>query len=356
MEAVLERKPEKVQNQNTLSSVKSILPPELFQRSTAKGLLYFFQDLVLFVGVITLLWNVQSWYWIALLWWASGIVISGLFIIGHDAAHGSLFKSEKLNWWVGQIAMLPSLHAFNQWAYGHNRIHHGHTIKWQGDFVWHPTTPAEYRKKSIFGKLLHKFYWSILGTGFYYMIEVWLKGMILYTAPIAKANRDKLIIISFALGSIAAVAYFGGQTDAGFSASQAAWMVTKILLVPFIIWNYAIGFTVYIHHIGEDIAWKESKEWTPFHGQMVGTVNFHINPIMNLVMHNIYIHLPHHVHMKIPFYHLPKALEEIKKHYGEFVVENWNIFAYYMKASKKCKLFDPEKGEWLTYKEASVAE
>lgn len=336
----------------TLGSVREILSDKSFENPTYLGILYFLRDLAIFSGVMVLLWNTETWYYLPILWFCSGLLIASLFIVGHDAAHGALFKSERLSYWIGQICMLPSLHAYNQWAYGHNRIHHGHTIKLKGDFVWHPVSPEEYKKFGIFRKAFHRLAWSSLGGGIYYLVEVWLKGMVIFTAPMKEALRDKLLMLAFAFGSAGAVFYFGGKTGTGFDSQLGAWFFVKVWLIPFLAWNYFMGITVYVHHIRPEVPWKGSEEWTPFYGQMRGTVNYHIPVWMNFFLHNIYIHSPHHVHMKIPFYRLPLALKEIKEHYAPYVVERKSLLKDYLEATSKCKLMDMATGRWMTYEEA----
>lgn len=341
-----------IQKRETLQSVREILPKSVFENPAWKGLFYFFRETAIFSVISYFLWNAESWYTIIPLWALSGLFICALFVIGHDAAHGALFKNEKLAWWVGQISFIPSLHAYNQWGYGHNRVHHGHTIKINADFVWHPLTPAQYAKLNIFQKAFHRVAWSKYGAGVYYLYEIWLKGMILYSAPIKEARRDQMFINTFMVSMITAVIYYGGLTPEGFDFARGLWMFVKFLFVPFIVWNYAMGFTVYIHHIHKSIPWKQDKEWSPFYGQMNGTINYHINPIINMFLHNIYIHSPHHVHMKIPCYKLPEALNHMKKAFGKHVIERNNILEDYFDSTDKCKLFDRKTGEWMTYKEA----
>jgi omega-6 fatty acid desaturase (delta-12 desaturase) len=351
----------------TWKSIKDAISPAAYENSTYRGLLYFFRDLALFGACMTALVMTDAWYFVAPLWVLSGLLISALFTIGHDAAHGALFASKRLSYWVGFISTIPSLHAYSQWAYGHNRVHHGHTIKLGADFVWHPVSPGEYEKKSWPGKLAHRLYWSPLGAGPYYLAEIWFKGMILYTAPNAEARRDQRIVfglfvaISAALigGGGYASAVAGAESLAAFTAAPGAfdwsaglWMWTKVFLVPFLIWNYIMGFTVYVHHINEEIPWKARGDWSPAYGQLFGTVNYHIPRVFNFFLHDIFIHMPHHVQVRIPFYHLKRALADIKEVYGEYVIERETVFADYLRATKKCKLFDAETGRWYTYREA----
>ena len=337
----------------TLQTVKGILSQDVFKNPTWKGITYFIRDSILFSAIFYTLWNTNTWYYVLPLWIVAGFIISGLFIIGHDAAHGALFKNSRLGWWIGQISMLPSLHAYSQWEYGHNRVHHGHTIKWGADYVWHPKTPEEYKNMSGMAKMMHKLYWSPVGGGIYYLIEIWLKGMIFFTAPSPGAARDKNIIIVFGLALNAAIIWFGGQTPEGFNAAQAGWMWFKVFFMPFLLWNYCIGVTVYVHHISDRIDWKKDKAWSPFHGQVLGTANYHIPFITNIFFHHIFVHMPHHVHMKIPFYNLEMALAEIKKVYGEYVIERKSIVSDYLHATNRCKLYDISANKWLKYSDVA---
>ena len=90
------------------------------------------------------------------LWLLTGLSISALFVLGHDAAHGALFRSKRLSYLLGQLAMLPGLHLYAAWVFGHNRIHHGHTVRQDMDYVWHPLLPEEYEALSLPGRIGHR--------------------------------------------------------------------------------------------------------------------------------------------------------------------------------------------------------
>ncbi len=339
----------------TWKSIKDSIPATAYENPTLPGLLYFFRDVIVFSGILVLLYFAERWYFIIPLWFLAALSISSLFIIGHDAAHGALFPSKRLSWWIGQMAMLPSLHAYHQWCYGHNRVHHGHTVKLGADFVWHPASPDEFRQMNLIQRMLHRLYWSPFGAGPYYLIQIWLRGMVLYTAPQKGALRDKLFVTFFALGVSAGLFALGGFGQGSFDSMAGLWLWTKMFLVPFILWNYVIGFAVYVHHINDQIPWKDRKDWSPAYGQLFGTVNYHIPAAFNFFFHNIFIHMPHHVQVRIPFYNLKHALEGIKSVYGDYVIERKSLFRDYFRATMKCKLFDPEKGHWLSYREGRQA-
>jgi len=340
-----------VEVERSLAGVISRFPRECYDNPTWKGLAYVARDAAVYLGVVAALIAVDHPLLLVPLWVLAGLSISALFILGHDAAHGSLFKSKRLAYVVGQACMLPSLHLYEMWCYGHNRVHHGHTTREVMDYVWHPTTPAEYAQLSRAQKLAHRLKWSCLGGGIYYLWDIWWKRMILFTPPdkiVPEVRRDRWVV-----GSFFALATLGltlGGGIAGGSLTAGLWMWFKVLAVPFLVWNYSIGIAVYVHHIAQDITWHTRREWTKFAGQMEGTTILHIPAWLNFFYHNIFLHVAHHVDMRIPFYGLPAATEALRKHYGSVVRERVYRARDYFETTRRCKLFDFERGVWSDYR------
>ena len=107
-------------------------------------------------------------------------IVSGqLFMIGHDAAHGSFSTSRKNNVVMGRLALLPSLHVFSLWRDHHN-VHHKYTNLKSHDFVWTPLSVAEYRCLPWHRRLLHRIFHNRFGTGLglHYAIEIWIPRML----------------------------------------------------------------------------------------------------------------------------------------------------------------------------------
>ena len=336
-------------NKETLSAVRNSFSRQIFYSPLWKGLFYFSRDLALFLFFSYLILITDNWYLLPLLWILHGLSILALFQLGHDIAHGALFKNKILSWWLGQIALFPSLHPYQQWVYGHNGIHHGNTSKLKADLAWHPRNTDRYKTMSVFDRFMHRIYWSSFGTGIYYLFKMWLQGLILFPAPNWKAKRDISFVLSFAILSIAAAIYFGGSSPEAFLLSNGLWLFVKLQLIPFILWNYTIGIIVYVQHINEKIIWKKEGEWTPFYGQMQATTIYYLPSFINFFAHNIMLHVPHHVHTKIPFYNLPKALALIKTDYAHYLLESNSFWRDYFHSTSHCKLIDSKTGKWTSY-------
>lgn len=333
------------------------IPKSCYDNPTWKGLSYVFRDLLMYATIVALLLSTDNFLFLIPLWLVSGLIVSALFVIGHDAGHRALFKKKWMCDAVGRITMLPSLHIYSAWLLGHNRIHHGFTVHQERDFVWHPYSPAEYEKFSTAKKLLHRLEWSFLGAGIYYLIEVWWKKMIALAAPKNWArdiNKDRgFLAAGIGLGITAFFLFaffFKGMT--GFSLlGYTVWLTLKVMVIPWFLFNYSIGAIVYLHHINPDLKWHEHKAWSKFKAQMEGTMIFRVSPkLMNIFLHHIMIHVPHHVDARIPFYNLEKAAEHLHRNYPNVVKDVPLRIRDYWRTTRLCKLYDFETEQWLDYK------
>jgi omega-6 fatty acid desaturase (delta-12 desaturase) len=336
----------------TLKDVIGVVPASCRERSTPRGLVMVARDVAVYLATMTALYFAHAWWLVLPLWLLAGLAVSGMFVLGHDAAHGTLVDSRRLNSFLGHALFLPSLHIYEGWVLGHNRIHHGHTVRETMDFVWHPNTPEEYAAMGRWHRLRHRLEWSFLGSGPYYMRAVWWQKMIRFGNPPAKwaasIRRDRNIMYSFTFVATVLVALLGGLGSG--DVGGAAWLVFKLLVVPFLLFTWTIGWTVYVHHIEPDIRWHTRQKWTKVAGQLDGTTVLRINPVIDyLFFHSIFVHMPHHVDMRIPCYHLNAAAEAIEAAFPGRVIDRRFHLRDYLAATRRCKLQDFETGEWLPY-------
>ena len=126
---------------------------------------------------IASLFVVDSWWVKVFASLVAALWIARLFVIGHDACHGSYTPNKTLNKWIGRIAFLPSLTPFSLWEIGHNLAHHGFTNLKGRDYVWTPYSPSEFANLSWVRRALERIYRSGFGQGVYYMIEMWWKKL-----------------------------------------------------------------------------------------------------------------------------------------------------------------------------------
>lgn len=334
----------------SLNDVRSAIPEACYRRSSGRAILALVQATVLYALPVAGLVLTNTWWMLLILWPLTGLAVAGLFVLGHDASHGALFVSRRVNRAVARLCMAPSVHVEAAWDLGHNRVHHGYTTRQDFDFVWHPSTVAEYKAFGFLARMRHRLEWSCFGSGAYFLRVVWWEKMWRFSAPGKRHGaivRDKLALTALMAVAVAGSVVYGAL-DGGLLA--AIWMPIKLFVIPFLIFVQIIGWAVYVHHIAPDIRWWPRKEWSQFKGQMESTTVLHLPAIVNrLWFHNIFVHVAHHVDTRIPFHQLPAASAAIEAAYPSTVRTSRLSLRDYLKITRACKLYDFEAGQWVRY-------
>ncbi|MGH9172445.1 MAG: fatty acid desaturase [Acidimicrobiales bacterium] len=337
----------------SLKPVLDVLPPSVYENPTWKGMSYFGRDMVLYLGSVAALVFVSNVFAALALDVACSLAVLSLFVVAHDCAHGALFRSKRINSWVGHVAMLPGWHVFEGWVLGHNRVHHAFTVRQGYDFVWHPVTPEQWREMPARSRALHRLEWSWAGAGLYYIHQVWFKKMVIGKPPArwaAAIRRDRWFVAAFVLAAATALGFAGAAMTG--SVAGTIWLEVRVLVVPWLGFSYLAGSFVHVHHVQPDIRWWKRSEWTKFKAQMEGTTILRAPRGAQFFLHWIMVHVPHHVDMRIPMYNLEAAARAIEEAFPGTVHEGPLRFRDFVASSRACKLYDFEAGRWLTYAEA----
>jgi omega-6 fatty acid desaturase (delta-12 desaturase) len=162
--------------------------------------------------------------------------------------------------------------------------------------------------------------------------------------------RDKQTLgLALALATAGAVVL--GALTGGLIA--AFWVPIKLIVVPFLLFTQIIGWTVYVHHVAPEIRWWTRRDWSQYNGQMESTTIMRFPRLINFLwFHNIFVHVPHHVDVRIPFHQLPAAAAALSEAYPDTVKSSRFSFREYLRATRDCKLYDFDAGCWLTYSAA----
>jgi omega-6 fatty acid desaturase (delta-12 desaturase) len=280
----------------------------------------------------------------------AGFFIAQLFVIGHDAAHTSFVASRRANALIARITFMPALHNYSLWLFAHNRLHHAFpNVKSLNS--WSPLTFAEFSALPKWRQLLERLYRSSVGFGPYYLIERWWRDKLFPQKHIPTKYhlsgwRDFGLNVFFLLCLVSGVIALAIHT------SQNPLLALAIsVVVPFIVWNYAMGLTIYQHHTHPQVQWyKNFVEWRE-NVSSQGEVTIYVSyPRWYLfVTHNIYVHPVHHVNAKIPLYRLYKAQTEYMKQFpGQTHVIPFSVKAL-LQTVNACKLYDYTHHQWLDF-------
>lgn len=267
----------------------------------------------------------------------AGTVISSMFVLAHDASHGSLLKNDTANSIMSRILMLPTLHNATLWRIQHNRMHHQDTNV-KNENSWSPLTLEEFNALPKWRQTVERIYRSG-GFGIYYFIERWFKHKLFPTADVkgkwrTRAWADFALIATFLATWIAVTAYLGS--------------VLFGMVIPFLVWNFLIGMTVYLHHTNPYVKWYETREEANLHVSPERAIHLKFPKWYGVISHNIMEHPAHHVYPTIPCYKLHKAQEHLNSLNTNVVIETMTL-EYFWNVLTTCKLYDYKQQKWLGF-------
>ena len=104
--------------------------------------------------------------------------------------------------------------------------------------------------------------------------------------------------------------------------------LVKHWVMPWLGFHFWLSAFTLVHHTSPHIPFKSSEEWDPVQAQLGGTVHCVYPKWVEVLCHDINVHVPHHLSPRIPHYRLRMAYEGIKEKYGNYVNEatfNWKL-------------------------------
>jgi acyl-lipid omega-6 desaturase (Delta-12 desaturase) len=272
-----------------------------------------------------------------------------LFLIGHDACHGSFFRSPRLNAICGRVAFLPSMTAYSLWEIGHNTAHHGFNNLKGRDQVWAPYSKTEFDALPQHRRSLERLYRGGLGWGAYYLIEMWWKKLYFASrreigSERAKYTHDSLLVTAGAVLWIGAVALVARSTD-----QSTLLLVALGVVLPFLLWNGVMGFVVYLHHTSPRIAWFQDRhEWQRHRAYLSSTARVTLPLRLDRLMHGIMEHNAHHVNPRVSMFALREAQRLLRDRFPDLCDYRLDWRAY-VDGVRSCKLYDYVNHAWLDF-------
>ena len=347
----------------TVSSARKAVPQECHDKSYLRALtpLFFW-----FTAYAATLWiaATASWYAAAVAAIANGVTMGILFVVGHDACHGSLSRSRTVNLLAGRLAFLPTLTPLSAWRLGHNKLHHGYTNLASHDYVWRPFSVEQFLEMPTWRRGLERFYrTSVIGFALYWIIEGWLCHLMVLSKTERKHlrdhtewNMDRLLVAVFLTSLCLFCCAFASKAHPDASTTE---LVTRSVLMPIIapqmVWSFVMGLLIYVHHTHPEIKWFATREeWSGFKGNVECTVHIELPGILNRIFLNIMEHSAHHVDPSIPMYHLPDAQEALETSFPDSVRVERLTVSYLRRLMATCQLYDFETQKWVPFSTAHV--
>lgn len=341
------------ENRKTLNRVREAISPDSYKPDALLALFYSIVAITFHAASLAFVYYTYQnslYYLWPLAWFIAGTSVTSLFVIGHDCAHSSFLKSNKLNDFIGNFFMIAPVYPYFAWKYSHH-AHHKYTNLLESDTntvyydnAWipltvkqykllnrlHPTRAAIYKYARLippFGALLHNIFTHYFPSKF------------------NETQRKKVIQSYFALAfSVASV------FSAIYFLTGDAWLILHLFVIPALLFQFWMSLYTYQHHTAEDMKFYKPEEWDGYKGQVLGTYNSMSPKWLSFLHFNIDVHLPHHVSTAIPSYKLRQAYAELKNsEFAEDIKEGKLDFGYYLHQIKNCHLWDEENKKYVKF-------
>ncbi|MGJ3252234.1 MAG: fatty acid desaturase [Elainellaceae cyanobacterium] len=315
-----------------LQDIIKTLPKECFQKNHRKAwtsLMFSIAAVGLgYAGIAAL-----PWFFLPITWVFTGTALTGFFVLAHDCGHRSFSNRRWINDWVGHLLMLPLMYPFHSWRILHNH-HHVHTNKLQVDNAWHPWTTDAYINSPV---LIQTIYRALRGR-FWWLASIAHWGNLHFDlSQFSLRDRPK---VKF---SITLVAIFAAIFFPSVAIATGIGGVIKFWLLPWLVYHFWMSTFTLVHHTNLDIQFHPTETWNSADAQLSGTAHCSYPRWVELLCHDINVHVPHHISVAIPAYNLRMAHDSLSQDWGSYLKEHKFSWALMKDIVDYCHLYHPDE-------------
>lgn len=316
----------------TLKQVVQSIPKVYFQKDPRKA----WTGVALSVAAVALGYVTiyfSPWFLLPFAWFLTGTALTGFFVIGHDCGHRSFSNRRWVNNWLGHIMMLPLIYPFHSWRLLHD-IHHRNTNNLEVDNAWAPWPQEEYTEAS----------------GFLRVVYQGMRGWLWWLASIAHWGALHFDLRNFeprdrakVTRSITAVAIFAAIFFPALFVVAGPWGIVKYWLMPWLGYHFWMSTFTLVHHTIPEIQFRPTDTWNEVEAQLGGTLHCDYPRWVEVLCHDINVHVPHHVSVGIPSYNLRPAYASLKAQWGPLMKEtrfSWDLIKTIV---GRCHIYHPEQ-------------
>lgn len=222
------------------------------------------------------------------------------FIIFHDCGHGSFFKSQRANNWLGIVTGILVFTPYYRWKHEH-AIHHATSgnLDRRGTGDVYTMTVQEYLEAPWWKKFGYRVMRNPLAL---LLIGPLLLFVIAERIPPAKGKREIASVWWTNLALVVIIPVMG---------LVFGWRAYLTVQLPVLFFGTGAGvWMFYVQHNYEGVYWERHSQWDYFKASMQGSSFYKLPAVLQWFTGNIGFHHIHHLGAKIPNYSLPKAYRE----------------------------------------------
>ncbi|MEM9376425.1 MAG: fatty acid desaturase [Pseudomonadota bacterium] len=326
----------------TVQDLRQAIPDRCFQPNGWRACLYLVFDLCVIAGLYFILSQTQAWYIEVPVIFLIGTMLWSLFVIGHDAGHGSFSKSRTVNTFVGILVHGAILVPYRGWQRSH-ALHHMKTGHLQEEEVFRPAREGE---DTWFRKLIFRSgIFVIIGWPMY---KLGIRNLTTYK-PITGSHYlpqsdlyTKSVRVSWYLGLLSLLSFLAIYIGLGVVFGWAFF--AKYILAPYLIYGAWLTLVTYMQHVSPEVPVYDAKDWTRLKGALAA-VDRNYGPF-NWLTHNIgNLHVIHHIFPTIPHYRLREATEAVKPILGErYRTSKGFVLFDFVRSQLRCHFVVPDQG------------
>jgi omega-6 fatty acid desaturase (delta-12 desaturase) len=317
----------------TLKQVIQTIPKVYFQKDAFKA----WRSVAISVIAVALGYAaiaLSPWFLLPLAWFFTGTALTGFFVIGHDCGHRSFSNRRWLNNWLGHLMFLPLIYPFHSWRLLHD-VHHRHTNNLDQDNAWTPWTAAEYEEASGFMKAVYRGmrggFWWLASVAHWVVLHFNLQNFEPRDRP--RVFRSILLVSIFALVFFPSVWLLAGP-----------WGIVKYWLMPWLGYHFWMSTFTLVHHTVPEISFHHQSDWHETESQLAGTLHCDYPRWVELLCHDINVHVPHHISVGIPSYNLRPAYGALQKEWGPLIKQTRFSWGLMKQIISDCHLYHPDRG------------
>lgn len=271
-------------------------------------------------AALTFIPQIQDFYLRTAAWiaygYVQGLVLTGIWILGHECGHGAFSKHDKFNNLMGWFMHSSLLVPYFSWKYSHHR-HHNFTGNMDKDMAFVPRTQEDhlqprlttfYLDPELFDdipivNMVKLLFHQLAGWQIYLLTNAtagkkslqwdgasWYR--LSHFEPTSAVFRPKealfIALSDLGLALTFAAMYLGAQ--------QVGWQTVALLyIVPYLWVHHWLIAITYLHHTHPDVPHYEAESWTYVKGALA-TIDRDFGWVGRVLFHNIIDdHVVHHI-------------------------------------------------------------
>jgi omega-6 fatty acid desaturase (delta-12 desaturase) len=151
--------------------------------------------------------------------------------------------------------------------------------------------------------------------------------------------------------SVAVVAVFAAIVFPTLIITTGVWGFIKFWVIPWMVYHFWMSTFTIVHHTLPDVPFATANKWNEALAQLFGTIHCDYPRWVEILCHDINVHVPHHISTAIPSYNLRLAYSSIKENWGAYLHDEYKFSWGLMKdITNQCQLYKTDIG-YITFDE-----